>query len=79
MASGRATFVLGNEEIDAPAGTLVHAGRHEAPGRSNRTEHDRDRDRGKARRPRTRSPEWEEIFVASGLTGTVTRPPRAST
>jgi quercetin dioxygenase-like cupin family protein len=25
VASGRATFVLGNEEIDAPAGTFVHA------------------------------------------------------
>ena len=25
VASGRATFVLGDEEIDAPAGTFVHA------------------------------------------------------
>ena len=25
MASGRATFVLGDDEIDAPAGTFVHA------------------------------------------------------
>jgi quercetin dioxygenase-like cupin family protein len=67
VASGRATFVLGDEEIDAPAGTLVHA----EPGTK----------RGAvATEPKTtvlaigakpgvphEISRWEEIFVAFGL------------
>ena len=51
VATGHATFTLGDEEMDAPAGTFVYRrARHEARRRRDRAGHDDHRARRQARR-----------------------------
>ena len=79
VASGRATFVLGDEEIDAPAGTFVHA----EPGTKRgavATEPNTTVSRSaRSRASRTRSPGGRRSSSPSATTGRATRPRRAST
>ena len=67
MASGRATFVLGDEEIDAPAGTFIHA----EPGTKRGAVATEPNTTVLAIGAKPGVPHeisaWEEIFVAFGL------------
>ena len=80
VASGRATFTLGDEEIDAPAGTFVHAEpgtkRGAVAAEPNTTV---ARVRRQARRAARDLGAGRRSSSPSGTTGTATRPRRAST